>query len=146
MSEKNGSTHFPPRSVARNVGQFAHDVVSLAELQTELLKVDAEDYLKRAAKPLIAWTVTVVVALGCVPVALATLALGLVQAGLQTWLAFLIATVTGLIIASVSGIVGWLWMSKSFDAFRRSRQEFRSNLTWIKVALKGTAEKQTRSI
>ena len=115
MSEHNGSTHFPPRTVARNVGQFAHDVVSLAELQAELLKVDAEDYLKRTAKPLIA-------------------------------LAFLIATVTGLIIASLSGIAGWLWMGKSFNAFRRSKQEFRSNLTWIKLALKGTAEKQTRSI
>lgn len=146
MSEKNGATHFPPRTVARNVGQFAHDVVSLAELQTELLKVDAEDYLKRTAKPLIALAITVVVALGCVPMALATLALGLVQAGLQTWLAFLIATATGLIIASVSGIAGWLWINKSFDAFRRSRQEFRSNLTWIKLALKGTTEKQTRSI
>ncbi|QDT50447.1 phage holin family protein [Symmachiella dynata] len=146
MSEHNGSTHFPPRTVARNVGQFAHDVVSLAELQAELLKVDAEDYLKRTAKPLIALAITLVVALGCVPMALATLALGLVQAGLQTWLAFLIATVTGLIIASLSGIAGWLWMGKSFNAFRRSKQEFRSNLTWIKLALKGTAEKQTRSI
>ena len=46
MSRRNGSTP-PPNGVAKGMGELMHDIVSLAELQFELLRIDCREGLKR---------------------------------------------------------------------------------------------------
>ncbi len=132
MSERNGSSGFPPQTVARNIGDFAHDVLTLGELQMELLKVDTSDCLARLIKPVILLAVAVVCSLGCVPVALMTLAYVFVAAGLSMWQAFLCATICGLAIAAMTGWIGWRSLIRSPIDFTRSKNEFASNFQWVK--------------
>lgn len=136
MSESNGSTKFPPQAVARNVGEFAHDVVTLAELQAELLKVDAQDYVKRLRTPVILFGAAAVVGFACIPIALTALAWGLSAAGLATWLAFLISTVIGLATAAVLATLGWRQLNNSPSMFERSKEELSRNMDWLKHAFK----------
>ncbi len=136
MSQTNGKPRFPPQAVAGDVGQFAPDVVTLAELQVELVKVEADDYAKRIAKPLIAIVGGIIVFLGSVPVALTALAYGLVQAGFDTWFAFLISTGVGLLTAAGFAVIGWQTFRRANRAFSRSKQEWHNNVKWLKGVLK----------
>lgn len=142
MSEHNGSTGFPPRMMARNVGGFASDLLSLTELQAELLKADTQECLQRMTTPLVLLLMAVIGSLGCVPVALTAFALGLVAAaGLSTWLAFLIAAATGLILAGLAAAIGWRLLVKSPAVFERSKDEFNSNFCWVKQVLTTSSER-----
>ena len=89
--------------------------------------------------------VAVVIILGCVPIALTAVAFGLVQAGFANWSAFLIATVVGLVIASVTAAYGWLSLRMTSKAFTRSKEELRNNIGWLKRVLKGKATQSTTS-
>ena len=40
VSERNGSPETAPRALARDVGEFSHDVLTLAELQARLFVTD----------------------------------------------------------------------------------------------------------
>lgn len=142
MSEHNGSTGFPPRTMARHVGGFAHDLVSLTELQAELLKADTQECFQRMTTPLVLLGMAIIGSIGCVPVALTAFAYGLVAAaGLSTWLAFLIAATTGLILAGLAAAIGWRLLVKSPSVFERSKDEFNSNLCWVKRVLTTSGER-----
>jgi len=143
MSEHNGSTGFPPQAVARNVSEFARNVITLAELQSELLKVDAQESLKKLIAPVVLLVTTVVIILGCVPVLLTALALGLAEAGLADWLAFLVAAGIGLALAAMTGLVGWQRLRKLPAILGRSKQEFSCNVAWVKEALTNTPRLHT---
>ena len=132
MSERNGTSGFPPQTVARNIGDFAHDVLILGELQMELFKVDTNDCLARLVKPVGLLAAAAICSLGCVPIALMTVAFGLAAAGLSTWLAFLLATACGLLFAAILGVIGWRLLRQSPVDFTRSKNEFASNFQWVK--------------
>lgn len=138
MSESNGSTQFPPRKVARNLGEFVHDVVTLAELQADLLKVDARKSAKQVISPAILLAAAACIAIGCVPVALTALAYGLIELGLAHWLGFLIATICGLAIAGGVGLFGWRRFKSIGSAFKPSKEEFTRNVHWVKGVLKNS--------
>lgn len=138
MSEHNGSSGFPPQAVVRNVSEFARNVITLAELQTELLKVDAQESLKKLIAPIVLLATTMLIILGCVPVLLTALALGLAAAGLADWQAFLAAAGIGLALAAITGLVGWQRLRKLPAILNRSKQEFSSNVAWVKGALSNT--------
>ena len=75
-----GRSELPPRAVARSTGEFLHDVTTLAELQGKLLVVDCKQGLSKLVVPMTLLVLGIVIALGCVPIALAALAITLVQA------------------------------------------------------------------
>src|SRR5688500_2820931 len=75
-----GRSELPPRAVARSTGEFLHDVTTLAELQGKLLLVESKQGLTKLVMPIALLVLGVVIALGCVPIALAALAITLVQA------------------------------------------------------------------
>lgn len=135
MSERNGSKEFPPRTVARSIGGFAHDLLTLSELQAELLKTDTQDCLKRLVVPAATVLFAMVLLLGCVPIALTALALGLVEAGLSYWLAFLLSAGIGLAVGLAIGFIGWKLLTRTPVVFERSKVEFSSNFTWVKSVL-----------
>ncbi|MEO8495753.1 MAG: phage holin family protein [Planctomycetota bacterium] len=124
--------------MARNVGGFAHDLLALSELQAELLKADTKECVERLIMPIVLLAGAAVLAIGCVPVALAALAFGLVTAGLSNWLAFLLAAAAGVGLATLVGFVGWRKLCKSPVVFERSKDEFSSNFRWVKRVLTNT--------
>ena len=122
------------------MGELAHDIVSLAELQLELFRVDCREGLRRILIPVALLLFAGIVAVGTVPIALILIAELLVQAaGLSRAVAFLIAAMSGFIVALAIGVVGWFYLRGVVRVFERSREELTSNMAWIKHALKRPA-------
>ena len=140
MNRRNGSTPSPPNGVAKDMGELTYDIVSLAELQFELFRIDCREGLKRMLVPVAMLLVAGIVAVGTVPIALIFIAEFLAQsAGLSRAAAFSIATMTGFIVALAMGVVGWSYLRGVVRVFERSREELTRNMTWIKHALKRPA-------
>ena len=74
ISEQNGASRVAPKALARDVGEFAHDVLTLAELQAQLFAADAQECGRRVLVPGLALLCGVVLGLTCLPLALAALA------------------------------------------------------------------------
>ena len=140
MNRRNGSTLSPPNGVAKGMGELTHDIVSLAELQFELFRIDCREGLKQMLIPVALLLFAGIVTLGTVPIALILVAEILVQtAGLSRAAAFSIAAMSGFIVAVAIGIVGWSYLRGVGRVFERSCEELTRNVTWIKHALKRPA-------
>ena len=140
MNRCNGSTPSPPKGVAKGMGELAHDIVSLAELQLELFRVDCREGLRRILIPVALLMSAGIVALGTVPIVLILIAEILTQAaGLSRAAAFSIAAMCGFVLAVIMGVAGWSYMRGVVHVFERSREELTSNMTWIKHVLKRSA-------
>lgn len=133
----NGRSTPAPRAVVENLGEFAHDVVTLSELQAKLLVADLNDLKSGAVTPLGIIGLAAVVALGCVPVLLMGIAWMLVDYDVLSrgW-AFLAAAAGGILLAIVLGAAGWLGFRRQLAVLERSRTELARNVTWIKSVLK----------
>lgn len=137
MNRRNGSTPSPPDGVAKGMGELAHDIASLAELQFELFRSDCRQGLKRLLIPVTLLLAAGIVAAGTVPIALTVIAELLAQAaGLSRAAAFSIAALGGFIVAAAIGLVGWFTIRGVARVFERSREELARSVTWIKHALK----------
>lgn len=133
ISERNGSPETVPRALARDVGEFAHDVLTLAELQAQLLVADVQECGQRVLVPGLVLLCGVALGLACFPIALAVLALLLVQVfGTSYAAGFLVAVVVGAIVSTLLGAIGWFQVHKHVGVLRRSQQELAHNLRWIK--------------
>ena len=139
MNLRNGSTPAPPNGVAQGMGDLTHDIVSLAELQFELLRNDCREGTKAMVVPVVLLLVAGIVALGTVPTVLLLTAEILIQvAGLSRASALSIAALSGFLVAVALGVVGWSRLRGVGRVFQRSREEWIRNLNWIKLALKGS--------
>ena len=122
------------------MGELTYDIVSLAELQLELFRVDCREGLRRILIPVDLLMFAGIVAVGTVPIALILVAEFLAQAaGLSRAAAFSIAAMSGFIVALAMGVVGWSYLRGVVRVFERSREELTRNMTWIKHALKRSA-------
>ena len=119
-----------------NLGDFAHDVLTLAELQGRLLVVDLNDARARAVRPLALGLIGLVLLLATFPVALLGLAWLLSLTGLPLWACLLIAAGAGLMCSGLLGWLAWRTLRTTFAVFDRSREEFTQNLSWIKSVLR----------
>ena len=119
------------------MGDLTHDIVSLAELQYELVRNDYRAGMKGLLTPVVLLLGAGIVALGTVPVALLLMAEILIQvAGLSRASALSIAALSGFLAAVALGVVGWSQLRGVGRVFQRSREEWTRNLNWIKLALK----------
>lgn len=118
------------------MGTFAHDALTLAELQARLCAADMRECRQRVMAPLLVLFCGVAMSLACFPVALAALALIVVQA-FQTSYAggFLIACCAGAAIGILLCLVGWRKVSQRASVLKRSQHELIRNLRWIKEVL-----------
>ena len=140
MNRRNETAPEPPNGVAKGIGELTHDIVSLAELQFELFRIDCREAFKRTLVPVAMLLVAATVAVGTVPIALILIAEFLAQtAGLSRAAAFSIAAMSGFIVAVAIGVVGWSYLRRVMHVFERSREELTRNITWIKHALKRPA-------
>jgi hypothetical protein len=140
MNRRNGSTPSPPNGVTKGMGELTRDIVSLAELQFELLRIDCREGLKRMLIPGALLLFAGIVAVGTVPIVLTLVAELLMQAaGLSRAAAFSIAVLSGFIVALAMGVVGWSCLRGVVRVFERSREELTRNMVLIKHALKRPA-------
>ena len=140
MNRCNGSTQSSPNGVAKGMGELTHDIVSLAELQFELFRIDCREGIRRILIPVALLLFAGIVAVGTVPIALILVAEFLTQtAGLSRAEAFSIAAMSGFLVALAMGAVGWFYLRRVVRVFERSREELTRNMTWIKHALKRPA-------
>jgi hypothetical protein len=135
IRQTNGSPTAPEKGVKRGMTDVARDLISLAELQSELLQVDAKEAAARAITPIILLVVGSTLALGTIPVVLLLIASALAAAGLSYWLSLLIAAIIGGAAAAGAAWAGWKKLRSPLDVFQRSREEFNRNVQWLKHTL-----------
>lgn len=134
--ERNGSLGSTPTALARDVGEFAHDVFTLAELQVQLFAAEVREYRRCALIPGLVWLAAAAVALACFPVALIALALSIVESFQTSYAAgFLLAAIAGAVLSAVLCVVGWFLVRGRLTVVQRSRQELVRNVRWVKRVL-----------
>src|SRR5262245_20484405 len=142
--KKNGHDELPPRAVARGTAEFLHDFTTLAELQGKLLVVDLKEGTAKLLVPVISLLVGAAIALGCIPIALAALALMLHEITTLTLAScFGISLAIGLFMALVLVIVAFGVVKSGMAMFDRSLHEFRRNMQWAKDTLKRHGQSST---
>tara|TARA_R110002095_G_scaffold215072_1_gene208408 strand:- start:364 stop:810 length:447 start_codon:yes stop_codon:yes gene_type:complete len=137
MNDRNGQPgieHTP--SMKGHLGDLGADLISLSELQLELIAVDTRDATREALCPAILACLALGLTIGVCPVALL---------GLSWWLSditelsqaasSLIVAGIGILVAMSLFFCAWKGFRKSFALLKRSRAELRSNVQWIKKIL-----------
>lgn len=127
----------PTAGMRRSMKGFTADLTELTELQMRLYLADVRAIQSRITISAVALIIGVVMALGCVPVALATVALFLMSTGeLSAVTASLIALTIGITIAVSLLLVALVKLKKSVGQFKRSNAEFKRNFKWLKRTLR----------
>jgi membrane protein DedA with SNARE-associated domain len=135
VNPPNGSS--APLAMARNTGELLSDALTLTELQGKLLALDLQDDLSKLITPLILLAAGAVLALSCLPLALVTIAFGLVAgAHLEPWLALLIALAIGLACAACLVAAGAWYLRSQLTFLSRSRVEWKQNVQWFKSVVR----------
>jgi membrane protein DedA with SNARE-associated domain len=135
VNPPNGSS--APLAMARNTGELLSDALTLTELQGKLLALDLQDDLSKLITPLILLAAGAVLALSCLPLALVTIAFGLVAgAHLEPWLALLIALAIGLACAACLVAAGAWCLRSQLTFLSRSRVEWKQNVQWFKSVVR----------
>lgn len=136
VNEPNGSPQNASKALARDVGEFAHGVLTLAELQAQLFAADVQEFSRRALFPGLVLLCGAALGLACIPFALAALALLLIQVFDVSYAAgFLIAAVVGAAASAFLCVIGWLQVGRRAAVLGRSQQELVRNVRWIKKVL-----------
>ena len=122
------------------LGDLIADLISLSELQFELLAVDSRDALRKSLYPLI---------LLCLGLGLIVGAFPIILFGFSWWLSDITSLglagsclVVALLSLAGAGFLFYLvrrGLAHSLGHFKRTRDELRSNIQWIKKIL---SEKQ----
>lgn len=140
MSSNGAPTGKEP-AIGRSLSGLAHDVIELGELQSRLLLMDVRASSRRIRTTLVLAAVAAVVLLGCIPVALTSLAEYLIVAAEWTRpVAMLAATTAGLVVSGLLFGLTWARWQTGFATFDRSRDEFHHNVDWLKSNLRKKSE------
>jgi hypothetical protein len=129
----NGLRFRKPEGILSSLEGLGGDITSLVELQAKLVAYDLKDAAAKAKVPSAILIVSAVVLMASLPVIFIGLAFALASLGVVQWAAFLI---TGGVLAAAAGVVGWISLVrflKSFESFRRSREELVRNINWIRT-------------
>jgi len=127
----------PPRAVARSTAELLHDMATLAELQGKLVLIDVREGTAKLLVEVTMIAIGAAIGLGCVPIALATLALTIAaNTTLALPVSFAIALATGLVLACILAIPACLAVKANIHVFDRSLAEWRRNRQWFKETLR----------
>jgi MFS family permease len=129
----------PASKLGRNVSGYAHDLLTLGELQLRLFAVDLRDGSKTAGMGLGAIVAGVLAALGAIPLIFVTIALALVEFADWSWTAsFGVSALLGLIVGAAAAWFGWKRVIAAGKTFGRSKAEAVETLRWVKESLRPT--------
>jgi len=140
----NGEAHSAEPNVAASFSGLAHDAIELAELQTQLLKLDVQAAARNGGMSVALMVVGACLLLGCVPVAL--MALAEVFVARWAWTpaaAYGTAAAIGLATSAAAGAAAWYRVRSALASLQRSRDELNRNIAWIKSNLKRERSRQT---
>jgi Putative Actinobacterial Holin-X, holin superfamily III len=147
LSDQNGSPRTASKGLARDVGEFAYDVLTLAELQAQLFVADMQECGQRVRIPGLILLCGVALGLACFPIALAALALVVVQIfGTSYATGFLTAVVVGAALSALLCAIGWYQVRERVAVLGRSQQALVRNLRWIKKVLERSRITRRNSI
>ena len=122
--------------VASNFRQVMHDLLMLGELQSELLKLDAQRTMGRLVPALAVIAIAALLLLGTVPVLLTGASHALLEyTDLPGWACHLIVASAAVFVAVISGVGAWFYIKERAIDFERSAVEFKGNLKWLKGTL-----------
>ncbi len=142
LNQTNGADSSPPQEVARNTGELLSDAMTLAELQGKLLLLDVQSDLQKLIRPIAMIAVGALVLLASLPIGLATLGMGLIAAGLEPWIAFLISFAAGLVIAGLLVGLGVWYLFHGLSFLERSRNEWDQNRRWFKGLIRRLGDRR----
>ena len=133
----NGRPPADEPNVAASFSGLAHDAIELAELQAQLLKLDAKAAARNGGASLVLAVVGICLLLGCVPVVLLALAEVIVaQYGWSRAGALGAAAAIGFALSAGACAIAWYRLRTGLGTLKRSRDELNRNLAWIKANLK----------
>lgn len=133
----NGRHRTQMPDVAGSVSGLTHDMIELAELQTQLLRLDLKKSTQKTRTCLILAVIAVCLLLASLPVALVALAALLVEQLEWSQSAALgVATLVGLVLAGIFAGAAYGIVRSGLISIERSRDEFNRNVAWIKSSLK----------
>jgi hypothetical protein len=140
----NGHTELPPRAMARSTSELLHDMATLAELQGKLVVVDLREGFGKLLVPAGLAILGAGIGLGCVPIALMTLAMSLEKlTNLSPPVCYAIACGVGFLLAAILVIPALANLKTGLRMFDRSLAEWRRNRQWAKETLKRMAQSGT---
>ena len=129
----------PARSMGRSVRQLGSDVITLMELQAELLQVDVREWVQSFIRPLIALIAAAIILLATAPVALVSLGYLLAATTeLPLWGAMMTAAGVGLGLAAISAGLGVWLLKRDRRILHRFSTELRKNVHWLKETLRSS--------
>lgn len=134
----NGSEPIPSAAegVSKNIGEFVGDVISLGEMQAQLLAIDAKEAASKSVVPFLCGLGGLALAFGSVPVLLLAIGWCLIdRAGFPTDLAFLTSSAIGILVAAGLAVFAWQRLKETVPIATRSSDDMSQNLRWIKHAL-----------
>jgi len=129
----------PARSMSSSVRQLGSDVITLVELQAELLQVDVREWIQSFIRPLIALIAAAIILLATAPVAL--MSIGYLLAAtteLPLWGAMMSAAGVGLGLAAMSAGIGVWLLRRDRRILHRFSAELRKNVQWLKETLRSS--------
>jgi uncharacterized integral membrane protein len=142
MTLRNGqSTATTVKAMRRNVSQLGSDVITLVELQTELLQVDLREWATGFVRSVVAMIAALVLLLASTPVLLISVGYFISQASdLSLGVSMLIAAGIGILVAAVFAGLGVWMLRREQGMLHRFRRELKHNITWLKHVLSSPAE------
>ncbi|BBO35783.1 phage holin family protein [Lacipirellula parvula] len=139
--DRRPTTAAPAASMSRSFRQLGSDVLTLMELQAELLQLDVREWVHSFIRPLAALLAAAIILLATAPIAL--LSFGYLLAAkteLPLWGAMITAAATGFALAIISAGIG-VWMLKhDRRILDRFSTELRKNVHWLKETLRTTPD------
>ncbi|QDV49770.1 hypothetical protein Enr17x_17910 [Gimesia fumaroli] len=119
-----------------HLGDLGADLISLSELQIELLTVDTRDAVRESFYPMILLFLGGGLVMGACPVLLTGISWWLsTVSDLSLAASFFTVALCGLLIATALFFFAWKGLGKSLGLLKRSRTELKSNIQWIKKIL-----------
>jgi hypothetical protein len=131
--------------VARGAVEFLQNLAGLAELQERLLIVDLKEGSQRLLVPALLFGTGLGIAAGCVPVAIAALALTLnATTDLSLAASFWISLLMAIVLAAALAVPALVRLKTGLHLFDRSYAEWRRNFTWVKDTLQRAGRRPFR--
>jgi hypothetical protein len=136
QGERNDSTQTATGGLRKDVGDFAHDILTLAELQAQLLIADLQEGNQSARIPCILLLSGTMFGMAGASIALVAVALFIIETYQVSYpIGFLIAATVGAILSGTLVAIGLHGLRKCFQVLHRSRTELTRNLNWMKNLL-----------
>ncbi|HEX5472859.1 MAG TPA: phage holin family protein [Lacipirellulaceae bacterium] len=124
-------------NVATSFSELAHDVIELAELQSQLMVLDVKNAVQKTRSSVVLAVTAFCIFLGSIPVGLFALAqLFVLWFDWPQWAGFGLSWIVGLVISACIGVGAWFRFRSGPGTMERSREELTRNIAWIKSSLR----------